>query len=276
MSKSFAELLAGEEFIYLDGGMGTMLQSMGIQTERVPELLNLTAPDDIAAIHRMYADAGAQIIYSNTFGANRLKLARTGHTTEEVVSAAVANARRAVGDRALVALDMGPTGQLLEPSGTLRFEEAYDIYKEIVLAGRDADVIVIETTTDLYEVKAALLAAKENSDKPVLVTMTFEENMRTFTGVSPECMTAVLEGLGADAVGVNCSLGPEELYPVLEKLCALTKLPVIAKPNAGLPDPSTNLFSVGPEEFAESAVKLAKAGVSIFGGCCGTTPEHIL
>ncbi len=275
MSKSFAELLAGEEFIYLDGGMGTMLQSMGIQTEHVPELLNLTAPDDIAAIHRMYADAGAQIIYTNTFGANRLKLARTGHTTEEVVSAAVANARRAVGDRALVALDMGPTGQLLEPSGTLRFEEAYDIYKEIVLAGRDADVIVIETMTDLYEVKAALLAAKENSDKPVLVTMTFEENMRTFTGVSPECMTAVLEGLGADAVGVNCSLGPEELYPVLEKLCALTKLPVIAKPNAGLPDPSTNLFSVGPEEFAESAVKLAKAGVSIFGGCCGTTPEHI-
>ena len=129
--------------------------------------------------------------------------------------------------------------------------------------------------TDLYEVKAALLAAKENSDKPVLVTMTFEENMRTFTGVSPECMTAVLEGLGADAIGVNCSLGPDELMPVLDKLCSLTYLPVIAKPNAGLPDPVTNKFSVTPEEFAESALKLAELGVKIFGGCCGTTPAHI-
>ena len=275
MSRSFCDLLGREGFIYLDGGMGTMLQSMGIETEHVPELLNLTAPESIMKIHQMYAESGSDIVYANTFGANCYKLKNSGHTVDEVVRAAVSNARRAVGGEVLVALDIGPIGQLLEPAGTLRFEEAYDCYKEIVLAGSDADVIVIETMTDLYEVKAAVLAAKENSDKPVLVTMTFEENMRTFTGVSPECMVAVLEGLGVDALGVNCSLGPEELFPVLDKICSLTALPVIAKPNAGLPDPVTNKFNVGPEEFSASAVKLADAGVTIFGGCCGTTPAHI-
>lgn len=273
MSDKFRSLLE-KKFVFLDGGMGTMLQAHGIQTEHVPELLNITDPDAIIKIHRMYAEAGSDIIYANTFGANRFKLENTGYSVEEVVKAGIQNARNAVSDK-LVALDMGSTGQLLEPSGTLSFEEAYEVYKEIVTAGSDADVIVIETMTDLYEVKAALLAAKENSDKPILVTMTFEENMRTFTGVSPECMVAVLEGLGADAIGVNCSLGPEELFPVLDKICSLTSLPVIAKPNAGLPDPVTNLFNVNPEEFAESAVKLAGAGVKIFGGCCGTTPEHI-
>lgn len=273
MSDKFRSLLE-KKFVFLDGGMGTMLQAHGIQTEHVPELLNITDPDAIIKIHRMYAESGSDIIYANTFGANRFKLENTSYSVEEVVKAGIQNARNAVSDK-LVALDMGSTGQLLEPSGTLSFEEAYEVYKEIVTAGSDADVIVIETMTDLYEVKAALLAAKENSDKPILVTMTFEENMRTFTGVSPECMVAVLEGLGADAIGVNCSLGPEELFPVLDKICSLTSLPVIAKPNAGLPDPVTNLFNVNPEEFAESAVKLAGAGVKIFGGCCGTTPEHI-
>ena len=275
MSRSFYDLLDRGDFIYLDGGMGTMLQSMGIETEHVPELLNLTAPESIMKIHQMYAESGSDIVYANTFGANCYKLKNSGHTVDEVVRAAVSNAHLAVGGDVLVALDIGPIGQLLEPAGTLRFEEAYDCYKEIVLAGSDADVIVIETMTDLYEVKAAVLAAKENSDKPILVTMTFEENMRTFTGVSPECMVAVLEGLGVDALGVNCSLGPEELFPVLDKICSLTTLPVIAKPNAGLPDPVTNKFNVGPEEFAASAVKLADAGVTIFGGCCGTTPAHI-
>lgn len=268
------DLLDRSGFIFLDGGMGTMLQAAGIETGHIPELLNITAPGVIADIHRQYAESGADIIYANTFGANGCKLSGSGYSVQEVVSAAVENAKKSAGN-ALVALDIGPLGQLLEPSGSLSFEQAYDYYKEVVLAGCNADVIVIETMTDLYEVKAALLAAKENSDKPVLVTMTFEENMRTFTGVSPECMTAVLEGLGADAIGVNCSLGPDELYPVLEKICSLTVLPVIAKPNAGLPDPVTNKFNVSPEQFAESAVKLAKAGVKIFGGCCGTTPAHI-
>lgn len=275
MSYKFHSLLEKNKFVFLDGGMGTMLQSHGIQTEHIPELLNITNPEAIINIHRMYAEAGADIIYANTFGANRFKLENSGYSVSEVVSSGIKNARSAVGTEKLVALDIGPVGQLLEPSGTLKFEDAYEIYKEIVIAGNDADVIVIETMTDLYEVKSALLAVKENSDKPVIVTMTFEENMRTFTGVSPECMTAVIEGLGADALGVNCSLGPDELFPVLDKICSLTSLPVIAKPNAGLPDPVTNLFNVNPEEFAESAVKLAGAGVKIFGGCCGTTPEHI-
>lgn len=273
MSDKFSSLLSNK-FVFLDGGMGTMLQSYGIQTEHIPELLNITNPDAIIKIHSMYAEAGSDIIYANTFGANRFKLDGSGYSVSEVVRAGIANARSVAGDK-LVALDMGSTGQLLEPSGTVSFEEAYDAYKEIVVAGNDADVIVIETMTDLYEVKAALLAVKENSDKPVLVTMTFEENMRTFTGVSPECMVAVLEGMGVDALGVNCSLGADELLPVLDKICSLTDIPVIAKPNAGLPDPVTNQFNVNPEEFANSCIKLAGAGVKIFGGCCGTTPEHI-
>lgn len=269
------ELLAKKNFVILDGGMGTMLQSLGIQTEYIPELLNLTQPEAVAKIHRMYIESGSDIVYANTFGANRFKLRGCDNTVEEVVGAGVKNALSAADGRALAALDIGPLGQLLEPSGTLSFEEAYDCFKEIVLAGKDADIIVIETMTDLYETKAALLAAKENSDKPVLVTMTFEENMRTFTGVSPEAAAAVLSGLGADAIGVNCSLGPKELAPVIERICASTELPVIAKPNAGLPDPSTGLFNVAPDEFAESAKALAELGVTIFGGCCGTTPGHI-
>ena len=269
------ELLDRKDFVFLDGGMGTMLQALGIETEHVPEMLNLTDPASIMKIHRMYAESGSDIVYANTFGANRFKLRRCGHSVEEIVSAGVKNAREAAGEKALIALDTGPLGQLLEPSGSLSFEDAYDCFREIVLAGKDADVIVIETMTDLLETKAALLAAKENSDKPVLVTMTFEENMRTFTGVSPDAMSAVLTGLGADAIGVNCSLGPAELLPVLEKICAGTSLPVIAKPNAGLPDPSTGLFNVSPEDFASGALRLAEAGASILGGCCGTTPDHI-
>ena len=275
MSDKFFELLDSKEFVFLDGAMGTMIQAAGYADEHIPELLNLTHPEVIADIHRQYSESGADIVYANTFGANRYKLADCGHSPEEGIRAGIANAKRAVGDRSLVALDIGPLGQLLEPAGTLSFEEAYDCYKEMVLAGSEADVIVLETMTDLYEVKAAFLAARENSDKPVLVTMTFEENMRTFTGVSPECMVAVLEGLGADAIGVNCSLGPEELYPVVNRICSLSSLPVIAKPNAGLPDPVTNQYNVAPGDFAASAVKLAHAGVAVLGGCCGTTPAHI-
>ncbi len=275
MSGKFSELLNTKEFVFFDGGMGTMIQAAGIDAGHVPELLNISSPDTIMNIHRAYAESGSDIVSANTFGANRLKLEGCGYTVKEVISAGINNARIATGGKALVALDIGPIGQLLEPSGTLSFEEAYDIYKEQILAGTDADLIIIETMTDLYEVKAALLAAKESSSLPVIVTMTFEENQRTFTGTPPECMIALAEGLGADAVGVNCSLGPVELLPVIEKICSLTKLPVIAQPNAGLPDPVTNLFSVDADEFAASAAKLAEIGVKIFGGCCGTTPDHI-
>ncbi|MBQ6943771.1 MAG: homocysteine S-methyltransferase family protein [Ruminococcus sp.] len=275
MNDKFYELLDRTGFVFLDGGFGTMLQATGVEIGHNPELLNITNPDVIMNIHRQYVESGSDIFCANTFGANSYKLKNSGYTVAEVVSAGIAIAKKAASGKALVALDIGPIGQLLEPSGTLTFEEAYEIHKETILAGADADIIIIETMTDLYEVKAALLAAKENSDKPVLVTMTYEANMRTFTGVSPECATAVLEGLGADAVGVNCSLGPDELLPIIEKICTNTTLPVIAKPNAGLPDPVTNKFNVTPEQFAQSAVKLAELGVKIFGGCCGTTPQHI-
>ncbi|MBE6861835.1 MAG: homocysteine methyltransferase [Ruminococcus sp.] len=275
MSEKFYNLLESRSFVFLDGGMGTMLQSSGVETGHIPELLNITNPEVVMDIHRKYSESGSDIVSANTFGANRLKLEGCGYTVEEVIAAGINNARIATGGKALVALDIGPLGQLLEPSGTLAFEEAYNIYKEQILAGADADLIIIETMTDLYEVKAALLAAKENSSLPVIVTMTFEENQRTFTGTPPECMVVLAESLGADAVGVNCSLGPDELYPVIAKICTLTSLPVIAQPNAGLPDPVTNKFNVGPEQFAESALKLAAAGVKIFGGCCGTTPAHI-
>lgn len=271
----FKQLLK-KEFIILDGAMGTMLQARGLKMGETPEALNIEKPGLLTEIHRLYIEAGADIVYANTFGANRYKLAECGYTVEQTVKAAIKNARKACeGTDALVALDIGPIGQLLEPTGTLSFEEAYDIYKELVAAGSEADLIVFETQTDLYELKAAVLAAKENSDLPVLCTMTFEENMRTFTGCSVSSMALTLEGLGVDAVGVNCSLGPKELYPVVEELCRWTTLPVIVKPNAGLPDPVTNEYNCSPEEFAQFAEKLVPLGVKFLGGCCGTDPRYI-
>ncbi|MCR5166542.1 MAG: homocysteine S-methyltransferase family protein [Oscillospiraceae bacterium] len=271
----FKKLLDENEFVILDGAMGTMLQGMGMKPGEIPELYNIEKPEWTEKIHRSYIDAGSMIVYANTFGASRVKLASSGKTPADVIPPAIANAKRAAEGRAYVALDIGPIGQLLEPSGELSFEEAYDIFKEEVIAGRDADLIVIETMTDLHETKAALLAAKENSDLPVLCMMTFEENKRTFTGCAVSSAALTLEGLGADAVGVNCSLGPDELYPVVEEFVRWTHLPVIAKPNAGLPDPETGEYHVTPEEFAESAAKMARLGVKIFGGCCGTDPDYI-
>ncbi|MDO4668734.1 MAG: homocysteine S-methyltransferase family protein [Butyricicoccus pullicaecorum] len=264
--------------------MGTMLQSAGLETGRAPEGLNLSNPELITKIHRAYLDAGAQILYTNTFGANREKLAHEGLSVQETIAAGVACAKQAVhtfcqdnpqAECPRVALDIGPIGQLLEPYGTLAFEDAYDIFREIILAGKDADIIVFETMTDLYEVKAAVLAAKENSDKPVFVTMTFEPNHRTFTGCSVDAMCAVLEGLGVDALGVNCSLGPEELYPIVQKMCELTTLPLIVKANAGLPDPETGIYSITPEQFAAQMARFVPLGVCYLGGCCGTRPDFI-
>ena len=262
----------------LDGAMGTMLQKSGLKLGERPELLCFTNPDVIENIHKMYIDAGAKLIYSNTFGANPLKLKDTGKTTEEVVKAAVKVAKKAAeGTDALVALDAGPLGELLEPAGTLKFEEAYEYYKEMMIAGKEAgaDVIVLETMTDLYEVKAGLLAAKENTDLPIMVSMTFEENGRTFTGCSVESMAVLLEGMGADAAGINCSLGPDEILPLAKILCENTSLPVFIKPNAGLPDPATGEYYIGAGEFAESLYKYKEIGVWAVGGCCGTTPEYI-
>lgn len=273
--ENFYKLLNENEFVFLDGGMGTMLQKNGLKTGGVPELLNLEQPELITKIHKAYIEAGSQIIYANTFGSNSYKMAETGKTVDELIKAAVKNAKTAADGKALVALDIGPVGQLLEPTGTLSFEQAYDYFKEEIIAGADADVIVIETMTDLYEAKAALLAAKENSGLPVIVTMTFEQNLRTFTGCSVGAMALTLEGLGADAIGVNCSLGPREFAPVIEELSKWTNLPIVAKPNAGLPDPVTNEYDVTPEEFAESAAGLVKYGIKLTGGCCGTDPDYI-
>lgn len=271
--------LLKKEFVSLDGGMGTMLQARGMKPGETPEALNLENPRMLIEIHKEYLAAGADIIYANTFGANRYKLEHCGYSVDRVIRAGIHNARTAIAESenkdALAALDIGPIGQLLEPTGTLSFEEAYDIYKEMILAGGEADVIVFETMTDLYELKAAVLAAKENSSLPVICTMTFEENMRTFTGTSISSMALTLEGLGVDAIGVNCSLGPAELYPIAEELCKWTNLPIVLKPNAGLPDPVTNEYNVSPKQFAELMSRIVTLGVKIFGGCCGTNPEYI-
>lgn len=262
-------------FLMLDGGMGTMLQAGGLEMGGIPEMLNFTHPELIQNIHRAYIQAGADVIYTNTFGANRLKMAKTGKSVQEIISAAIQNARAAAGENTLVALDIGPIGQLLEPTGTLKFEEAYDIFREQIEAGKDADLYIFETMTDLLEVRAGVLAAKECGDKPIFVTMSFEENGRTFTGCEISAMALTLEGLGVDAIGVNCSLGPEELVPIVQELCKWTNLPVIVKPNAGLPDPVTGKHEFAPERFGACMQPFAEMGAVIFGGCCGTTPDHI-
>lgn len=266
------------QILLLDGALGTVLQQKGLPPGGQPELLNLTNPGLLLDIHRDYIAAGSQIIYTNTFGANGLKLAASGHSVDEIVSAAVAIARQAAAaTETKVALDIGPLGELLEPMGTLTFERAYELFRELAAAGAKAgaDLAVIETMTDLYETRAALLAVKENTGLPVFVTMSFDESGRTFTGCTIASMARTLEGLGADAIGLNCSLGPDLLAPLLKELCENTRLPVIAKPNAGLPDPATGLYDMGPEDFAAALLPCLDAGVTIFGGCCGTSPEYI-
>ena len=266
------------DIIILDGGMGTQLQAAGLPMGQAPELWNLTEPDQVTAVHRRYVEAGSRVLYTNTFGVNRLKATRLGHSVAELVEGGVRCARAACDDKSIrIALDIGPLGQILEPLGTLSFEEAYDIFSEIVIAGRDAgaDLIVIETMSDLYEVKAAVLAAKENSSLPVWVTMTFEENGRTFVGTTIPAMGLTLTGLGVDAMGFNCSLGPKELLPMIRELRRWTDKPLILKPNAGLPDPATGEYRITPEEFACALTPALQDDVRILGGCCGTTPEFI-
>ncbi len=258
--------------------MGTMLQAAGMPVGIVPETWNITHPESIISVHRRYLDAGAQILYTNTFGVNRFKAARSGYPVAELTAAGVRCAREAAaGTTARVALDIGPIGQLLEPLGTLRFEAAYDVFREILVAGEaaGADLVIIETMSDLYEVKAAVLAARENTKLPVWVTMTFEASGRTFLGTTVPSMAMTLDGLGVDAMGFNCSLGPKELLPMLAELRRWTDLPLILKPNAGLPDPATGEYSVTPEEFADELAAAPELGVTILGGCCGTSPDYI-
>lgn len=270
-----------DNILIFDGAMGTMLQKKGLKLGENPELLNIKEPDIIEEIHREYIESGANVITTNTFGANELKLKLCNLEVEVAVDAAVKIARKAKGDsNTYIALDIGPIGELLEPMGTLSFDRAYEIFKRQVVQGAKSgvDIILIETMTDLYELKAAILAVKENSDLPVFCTMTFEENLRTFTGCSPEAMVLVLEGLGVDALGVNCSLGPKQLKPVIEEICNLAHIPVMVQPNAGLPTLSIGnetKYDVTKEEFADTLCSFIDSGVRVIGGCCGTTPAYI-
>ena len=265
------------ETIILDGAMGTMIQSAGLMLGAKPEIFALENPDAVMSIHRQYIESGSSVIYSNTFGANRHKLSGTGHSVEEVVTANVKLAKKAAGKTAKVALDIGPIGELMAPLGTLSFDEAYDIFNEMLQAGAraGADLVIFETFTDLYEVRAAVLAAKENTTLPVWVTMSFEKDGRTFTGTTVRSMAVTLDALKADAMGINCSLGPAEILPLMKEMRSYTDRPLIAKPNAGLPDPATGTYFITPSDFAEQMLPYLELGVSAMGGCCGTTPAFI-
>lgn len=273
-----AEALAGRAYLLFDGGMGTLVQAAGLHTvHAVPDLLNLTHPEAIVAIQRQYVEAGADCITTNTFNTNRLKLANAGATVAEVYAAAAANARAA--GAPLVAGDIGPTGALLEPLGTLTFDEAFDIFSEQACAAEAAgcDLIVVETMADLLEAKAAVLAAVESTALPVFATMTFGEDGRTFLGTTPAIAATTLSALGASAVGLNCSLGPTELAPLVGELAPHDRALVMAQPNAGLPriQDGETVFDVGPNEFAQAMEAILDAGATVIGGCCGTTPDHI-
>ena len=269
-----------DKVIMLDGGMGTMLQKAGVPMGKVPEELNVTHGDAVMDIHRQYIEAGSDVIYANTFSANRYKLGYSSYSVDTLVTAGVQNAKKAVADsgkNVAVALDVGPIGELMEPNGALKFEDAYDMFKEMMVAGEKAgaDLIVIETSTDLLEMKAAVLAAKENTNLPVFSTMTFEKSGRTFTGVTVEAAALTLTGLGVDAIGINCSLGPNDIYPMAQKLAEWTPLPIVIKANAGLPNLNSGGYDISAEEFAEQMEKFMDLGVTIIGGCCGTTPDYI-
>ncbi len=275
-------LLAERRLLMLDGGMGTQLQARGLQAGEAPEEWNLRRPDDVRAVHAAYYAAGADIVMTNTFGANPVKY-HGAAPLAEVVAAGVRLAREAAdaaGGRArFVALDVGPTGRLLKPAGDFAFDDAYASFAEQVRLGAAAgvDLVVIETMSDVYELKAAVLAAKENGDLPVIATVAPGEDGKLLTGAGPEVVAAVLEGLHVDALGFNCGLGPDLLLPFVKRLVAATNLPVVVKPNAGLPKvvDGETVFLVGPEAFARDVADLVKAGAAVVGGCCGTTPAHL-
>lgn len=269
----------GKRILFFDGGMGTLLQEQGLQTGELPETWNLKNPEPIIQIHKAYLAAGADIILANTFGANRFKY---GGDLEKIVTAGVANAKKAVaesGKKAYVALDIGSTGKLLKPMGTLDFEEAVDVFAEIIRAGEKAgaDIILIETMSDTYELKAAVLAAKENSTLPIMATVIFDESKKMLTGASPQVVVSLLEGLGVDALGINCGLGPKQMKEIVKELLKYASIPVIVNPNAGLPrsENGKTVFDVGAEEFAEDMEEIVTMGAWFAGGCCGTTPAHI-
>ena len=278
---NFKEFLK-DNICILDGGMGTLLQAKGLTAGEHPERWNITHPDVITAIHKAYFDAGSNVVNTNTFGANILKFSED--ELEKIVKSAIENARAAQSQSTgahekYVALDIGPTGKLLKPLGELDFEDAVEIFAKTVRLGvkYGADLITVETMNDSYETKAALLAVKENSSLPVIVSNAYSEDGKLMTGASPAVMTAMLEGMGADVIGINCSFGPQKLAPIAEEYLKYASVPVLLKANAGIPrsiDGKT-VFDIDADEFAEQTAVLIKSGVRVAGGCCGTTPEYI-
>ena len=273
--------LLGKKLLFFDGGMGTMLQKHGLKGGEIPENLNITNSQLIYSIHEEYLKAGSDIITTNTFGANPLKM----QNTQVLICAAVDIAKKAAKAHStpekprFVALDLGPTGKLLEPSGDLSFDDCYESFKNSAIAGKNAgaDLVIIETMSDTLEAKAAILAVKENTDLPIFCTMTFDESHKTLTGASPEVMCAIFEGLGVDCIGINCGLGPKQILKMMQELSEVASIPIMAQPNAGLPkmvDKKT-VYDVTPEQFAMDCKEIALLGASVLGGCCGTTPEHI-
>lgn len=265
------------KILVFDGAMGTMLQAAGLKTGGLPEVYNITHPEIVENIHRQYIESGADVVSANTFQANRLKLKNSSYSVEEIIKSGLKIAKSAAPK--FVALDIGPLGQLMEPMGTLKFEDAYDMYKEMAVLGEKygADVILLETMSDLLEVKAAILAVKENTSLPVFATMTFQADGRTFVGCDPISCALTLGGLGADAIGVNCSLGPKELIKTVENLIKYSKVPIMVQPNAGLPriENDKTVYDITPTEYTEAVLEMVHKGVRIVGGCCGTNPSFI-
>ena len=273
-----------DHILIFDGAMGTMLQKEGLPIGDNPEIFGIKNPHKLLKIHKKYLEAGSNVLTTNTFGCNELKVNKLGYTVEEVIDRAVSIAKQAIeeSDKSkprFVALDIGPIGEMLEPMGTLSFDRAYEIFKRQVIQGEKsgADLIIIETMMDLYEAKAAVLAAKENTNLPVICTMTFDENGRSFTGCLPEAMVATIEGLGVDALGVNCSLGPKQLLPIVKTITELANVPVIVQANAGLPviKEGQAIYEMNDEEFFQGVKNFVDLGVSIIGGCCGTNETFI-
>ena len=271
----------GKELLFFDGGTGTLLQENGLKPGELPETWSIEHPDIMVQIHKKYYESGSDIVLSNTFGANALKFHDSQYSLEAIVNASVANLKKAAeegvtdGREVYAALDIGPTGKLLKPMGDLDFEDAYNAFKEVTIYGEKAgaDLIHIETMSDTYEVKAAILAAKENTSLPVFATMIFDEKGKLLTGGDVPSVVAMLEGLRVDALGINCGMGPEQMMPILDEILKYTSVPVIVKPNAGLPKQKDGevYYDVDPEEFSEYMIKIVEKGAAVIGGCIGTS-----
>lgn len=270
----FKEFIQTHEVLF-DGAMGTQIQKLGLPVGTIPETISIERADDLIAIHKAYVRAGADVVSTNTFGASAYKLQETNYSVEEVVSKGVAIAKRS--GAKYVALDMGPIGKMMKPIGDLTFDEAYDAFSEQLKYSEGVDLVIIETMSDLSETRAAVLAVKENTELPVIVSMTFQDDGRTLTGLTPACFVNAMEALDVDGLGVNCSLGPEQLKPIVKEIMNYATVPVIVQANAGLPQVigGVTTFSVGPREYVEFAKDFLNMGVRIIGGCCGTSPEHI-